>query len=136
MPKIYPTHQCFDDALENLIFIMKRDGRDIVKEGRLLIVHGIIEPEGKEISHAWLERDGKTVIFTGILNGERFMVVGDLDEYYAKAKVKDTTKYTLFEAYAEELRTGHYGPWVERYRAICPDIKNGKGGSSCQNKTW
>ena len=115
---IYPTHECFDDALTNLIHIMQRDGREIVLRGDLLIVHGIIAPDGEDLAHAWLERDGKVVIFSGILKGDKTMFECDLSEYYKESVVKETTKYTLLQAFAEETRTGHYGPWVERYRAL------------------
>lgn len=118
---IYPTHECFDDALENLIYIMKKEGTGIVKRGGLLIVHGIISPDGKDIAHAWLEREGKIVYFSGIYSGKKVLVSCALDEYYKNSVVKETTKYTLFQAYAEEIRTGHYGPWVERYKALCND---------------
>ncbi len=120
---IYPTHTAFDDALEIIIWLMQHGGREDVKSGRLLIVHAIICPYGLDISQAWIERDGKIVIFTGILRGEKVMINVDRDEYYINSKVRDVTRYTLFEAYAEELRTGHYGPWLEKYRVLCNDIK-------------
>lgn len=117
---VLPTHECFDDAISNLIWIMEQDGREVAMRGHLLIVHAIICPDGEDIAHAWLERDGKIVIFSGIIEGEKVLVQCDLAEYYEQSIVKESTKYTLFEAYAEEVRHGHYGPWVPRYRALLP----------------
>ena len=123
---IYPTHTCFDDALENLIFLMKRDGRDAVLRGELQIVHAIIAPEDEDIGHAWVE-NSTSIWFTGILKGERLMVEVDRDEYLQNVKWKLIRKYTLWDAYAEEKRTGHYGPWDPRIIALCADTVTSKG---------
>jgi len=134
MVDILPTHSCFDDALANLIYLMKREGIAPIRTGRLLIVHGIIAPYGEDIAHAWLERDGKTVIFSGVIEGQRAMIEAELQSYYADSHVKESTKYTLFEAYAAELKSGHFGPWVEKYRQLCPDVQkevaNGRDGTT------
>jgi hypothetical protein len=122
---IYPTFSCFDDAISNLVYLMKRDGGEPVRKGDVLIVHGIICPDGKDLSHGWLEYDGN-VIVSGMLHGEKVMITADRSEYYEQSVVKDTTKYTLFEAYREEKRHGHFGPWVERYRALCRDAHEEK----------
>jgi hypothetical protein len=113
---LHPTHTCFDDAVENLIYLMERDGRHIVKDAR--IVHAVIAPDGEEMSHAWLEYRGE-VYFTAVKDGRRVLVVAGIAEYEAKSKIKHVTKYTLWEAYEEEKRTGHYGPWDPQYRALC-----------------
>lgn len=113
---IYPTHTCFDDAIANLIRLMKQHGREQVRAGEILIVHAIIAPEGVDMAHAWLERGGKTVIFSGFYEGDEIMAEADRDEYYAGAKIQYVVKYTLFEAYDAEQRAGHYGPWDDRIR--------------------
>jgi hypothetical protein len=114
---VYPTHQCFDDVTEIVALVLV--------EGTLTsdvaIVHGIIAPDGVDISHAWVERGKSSVVFAGIVNGEKCLVECDLDEYYQQSIVKDKTAYTIEDAIAEEIRCGHGGPWVGRYRALCKE---------------
>lgn len=119
---LYPTHTCFDDAIENLIWLMRERGREGVKRGEILITHAIIAPDGEDLAHAWIE-DDKSVWFSGLLNGQKVTVEADRREYFMNSKCSFFIRYTLFEAYAEEKRTGHYGPWHERIRALCPHVK-------------
>lgn len=125
MSAILPTRTCFDDSVENLVFYIERE-RPLLTNGDLLICHGVIEPEGKEIVHAWLELRGKRVIDSGILNGKKITYEADLASFYSEAKVKDVTKYKPMEAYAAEFRCKHFGPWEQKYRQRCPDIQNKK----------
>lgn len=124
---IYPTHSCFDDCNENLIKLMKyeENARDLIRTGAVLVVHGIIAPYGYDMAHGWLELKGQSVIFTGIFQGDRVMITAELASWYAESKIKLTKKYTIFEARLEELRTGHFGPWVPEIRRLCPDVAKG-----------
>lgn len=119
---IYPTTTCFDDSLENLTLLIQENPSRLT-DGSLLIVHGIINPDGKEIAHAWIELDGKTVVDSGILDGEKITYSVSLEEYYRQAKITDTTKYMPVDAAGIENRTGMFGPWEERYRRLCPDLQ-------------
>ncbi len=133
---LHPTHTCFDDALTNLIFIMKRYGTKPVRTGEVIIVHAIIAPDGEDIGHAWIETP-TSVFFTSIMKGERVLVEANKIEYLARSNWKYVRKYTLFEAYAEELRSGHYGPWDAKIRELCPDIRSSstkKEGSASLEK--
>jgi len=118
---IYPTRTCFDDTCANLIILVEEDGLRLTN-GTLLIVHGIIAPEGKNLCHAWIELDEKLVVDSGIFRGERIMFIADLKEFYAGANVKEVTKYTPVDAAGIETRTGQKGPWEEKYRALCGDV--------------
>jgi hypothetical protein len=40
-------------------------------------------------------------------------------EYYAEGRVEKVTRYTPREALRENIRTGHFGPWEDEYRALC-----------------
>lgn len=124
---IHPTHSAFDDAIELLIWIMEKkpEGRAQVGSGDIRIVHAIFAPEGVKLNHAWLER-GESVIFMGLIDGEKVVVTADRTEYYSKSHVTKTVRYTIFEAYAEEKKTGHYGPWDPEIRTLCGDVKAGK----------
>ena len=112
---IYPTNECFDDAIANLIHMMERGRRFDVASGLIKIVHAIIEPHGEKLSHAWLE-DLDLVFFSGFIDGEKCLVECAREEYYEQSKISHVVRYTLFEAYAEEKKHGHYGPWDEKIR--------------------
>ena len=124
MAIIYPTHTCFDDAVQIMADLV-RENRETLNSNRFVIVHAIVAPEGKESSHAWVEDTEKNlVIFMGLLNGDRMSFSVDLGEYYLKMNVRDFTKYTIAECIAEEKKTGQersYGPWKEKYRELCGD---------------
>lgn len=119
MTFIYPTHTCFDDALDLLTEAIKMNP-GAAHTDELKLVHGIcVAPDGKEYAHAWVESLGKTVWFIGILDGKYQQFAADLKEYYAETRVVETTKYTPLEAWAENYRHANYGPWVERYKGLC-----------------
>lgn len=113
---IYPTHKCFDDALDFLEGLYKEKNPMLY---RMRLVHGIcLHPDdGHEYAHAWVEQDEEFVIFAGIYRGENQYFAAAREEYYADAKVQETTKYTLLEALCENHKAGHYGPWIERISA-------------------
>lgn len=115
---IYPTHKCFDDALDFLEELARQKNPALY---RMRLVHGIcLHPDdGHEYAHAWVEQDGTCVIFSGILNGKFGYFAASIEEYYPDAKVQETTKYTPFEAWRENHRTNHYGPWIEKYQRLC-----------------
>jgi len=114
---IYPTHQCFDDSVENLMHLIEEDGLRMTN-GTLLIVHGIISPDGKDIAHAWLELDGKVVVDSGILKGQKITYRADLESFYRESKARDVTKYMPVNAAGLEMKLG-FGPWEDRYKKLC-----------------
>jgi len=111
---IYPTYECFNDALEFLL----------LHSGRLMLVHGIClyPDDGHKYAHAWVEQDGRFVIFAGIHLGKHKYFAALRAEYYTDAKVQEATKYTPREAAMENLRSGHYGPWLEKYKRLCREV--------------
>lgn len=116
---IRPTHHCFDDALD-FIEELAKQRNPMVQGDRLKVVHAIcLAPDGHEYAHAWVEQDAKYVIFAGIMEGEKEWFAAEVGEYYAEHKVQETTKYTPKEALAENWKHETYGPWVERYKALC-----------------
>lgn len=115
---IYPTHTCFDDALELMAMLNSPE-----LQPKLTVVHALCQaPDGGVYAHAWLERDGIGAIFGGIFKGEKVYVEAPLEEYRAGLKIQDETRYTVSEAIRENRRTNHLGPWVERYRQACADV--------------
>lgn len=120
-PHIYPTHHCFDDALDFIIEVLKANpqDRDALLE-RLFLVHGLCQaPDGHPYAHAWVEDSRKTAcIFRGIVDGETHYFAAAKDEYYADAKVLEVTQYSVQEALEQNRRHGTFGPWEPRYIAL------------------
>lgn len=119
-PDIRPTGKCFDDSLGILVDIVSQ-AKDIRTLIDYRLVHGICLDSltDKPIAHAWIER-GAWAIFTGLNErDERVVMVGAATDYRRELRVQDAMTYTVEEAWAENRRTGHYGPWIDRYRALC-----------------
>jgi hypothetical protein len=117
MSTIAPTHTCFDDVLEYLEQLATA-GAPARVIARFVVVHAIcLAPDDQQYVHAWLECDG-LVTQAGILNGERIYYTVPLEVLRDRVRVVEQTRYSVQQAMLENLRTGHYGPWVERYRAL------------------
>jgi hypothetical protein len=116
--QIMPTHLCFDDAIEYLEQLA-RAGTEVDAILAHVLVHGVCRaPDGEAFVHAWIELAGD-VIQCGIIDGERVYFEMSRAEFCKMLPIVDETRYTVREAYEENRRTGHYGPWVERYRELC-----------------
>ncbi len=122
---IYPTHACFDDALEFLELELNRGVALEELEREYIVVHGIcVGDAGESYVHAWVEL-GPHVWQGGLVDvdgkRERCFFAGVREDFYAEYRVRKSTRYTVLEALAENGRTGHYGPWAEEYRALVAD---------------
>lgn len=112
-----PTHTCFDDVLEYLEELALR-GVPPREIARYVIVHAIcVAPDGVLFAHGWLECNGQ-VIQGGILDGQRVFYAIPLADFRSLFQVAEQTRYTAMQAIAENMRTGHFGPWVEQYREL------------------
>lgn len=117
---IFPTHKCFDDALDLLCEILKRHP-DAAETDEFRLVHAIVAPGGEEFAHAWVETDhGRGVaLWFGIKEGKRQMFAVRVDEYRRDFKVVEALTYTPREAWEQNAKHGYYGPWTERHLALC-----------------
>lgn len=121
--EIYPTHTCFDDALD---LISDWVLSDHAEHYHLRLIHGICKmPDGRPYAHAWVERNG-TCFFIGIVDGERCIVKATKDEFYTVYLVQETTAYTVLQALDENRKSNHYGPWKPEYRSLCKKNFNGR----------
>jgi len=111
---LLPTKTCFDDCMEWLEAEAKR-GEPL--DGWLLC-HGLMDHDGQEYSHAWLERGDKAFDFH-LLGTAKVMSQWKLEDYLDEHKPRGVTRYTPIAAVEENLRTGHFGPWKEEYRKWC-----------------
>jgi len=126
---IYPTHTCFDDALE-LIHSLLQSAADkgINAESDLLLVHAICTGPHGPYAHAWVEDSSECrSYFVGILNGERIVLAAHTSDYEQSLNVTESTKYGWSEAFALNRKHETYGPWKPEYQALC---KND------DHKTW
>lgn len=120
---IRPTHHCFDDALE-LINDLLLERPDRAHDPALGLVHGIAVGNGQGVdvghryAHAWVE-DGDLCWDSGLLNGQRIYFPVTRDKFYASRGIVQTTRYSIEQAWLENVRSGHYGPWQPEYRALC-----------------
>jgi hypothetical protein len=118
---IEPTHDCFTDALEYLEGIAQREPVHFLLQHRL--VHGVClmpEVDNKPFAHAWVEH-GDDAIGAGICNGHRVYYVTRRRDYYRHFRPQMMTKYTVIQAWQENKRTYHYGPWEDYYRRMITD---------------
>jgi hypothetical protein len=128
---IRPTHQCFDDALD-FFEAFRLDNAAVRAEvlRTMRVAHGICAtPTGDKYAHAWVEervRDDpdratwpERVVWQGMLceAGRAFYAV-EHDWFYEAYAVRERTLYTLAECARHNVRSGHYGPWIARYRAL------------------
>jgi hypothetical protein len=117
---ILPTHTCFDDAIEIMEAIVKVDP-SICFGNDLLLVHAVgLKADGKRFSHAWLEMDGMA-IFRGIVDGKRMELSAPRRQYYHSLKLQQLTRYNCRQVRDENIKSGHFGPWIEPYISLCRD---------------
>jgi hypothetical protein len=119
--KIFPTHTCFNDAFDYMSQRFKQDRRSAKK---LILVHAIcLAPEGPQkdqpFAHAWVE-EGDGAYQDGFLEtGERITYQLTVEQLREWLRPQKQTRYTIPEVLVENERSGHFGPWVEEYRALC-----------------
>lgn len=129
---IEPTGKCFDDALSFLELFRLDDPairEDIMRTVR--IAHGICAvPAGVAFAHAWVEervindpdrpRWPARVVWQGMRHQSGLPAYFAVDaEWFMQAYgVRERTLYTPRECAMWNLRTGHYGPWIARYRLL------------------
>jgi hypothetical protein len=72
------------------------------------------------MAHAWLEDDrDQTVLFSGIIAGDKRLLLAQRQEYYANMQPEEVTRYTYQQAFVQNRLSGHYGPWKPAYQALC-----------------
>lgn len=115
---IEPTHTCFDDALDYFELLLRAGTARELILGHVVVHAVCCAPDGEHYVHAWVELADE-VIQCGIVAGERVYYSMSRAELGTAIPIVEETRYTVREAYEENCRTGHYGPWVERYRELC-----------------
>jgi len=117
---IYPTHACFDDALDLIVANVKVEPSSFLT---LRIIHAICNVGGKPFAHAWVEEKGEA-FFYGLCNGKRMLFVVNRKEWRDSLEISDITEYTVQEAEYWSVKYTSYGPWKPEYRVLCL----GRGG--------
>lgn len=115
-----PTHTCFDDALD---FVGRCLKVNRARGLEMIIVHGILlSPAGptrdEPFAHAWVEYNGE-VWQDAFLGDQRVSYAVARAEFEKTFRPQKETRYTVAEASRENERSGHYGPWLPEYEALC-----------------
>lgn len=137
MTVIQPTHSCFDDAMDFFEVFDLSDGGVVTEMLRTLrLVHGVcVSSEGIAYAHAWVEehvsaeperKDWPTyVVWQGMVHeGRRGYFAVARQWFYGAYKVKSQTSYTMHQFAELNAKTGHYGPWRQKYREL---VEAGRG---------
>jgi hypothetical protein len=112
---IYPTHHCFDDALDYIDVLVKQDD-SVLKSSDYYVVHGMCRmPDGRPYVHAWVEH-GDEAIGCGLVEGQKVYYVSSRSDFYKHFGTTEMNKYTIIEAARHNIRTGNYGPWEQHYK--------------------
>lgn len=132
--KIYPTHTCFDDALDFIDALISGADTNILFPSNqnkfvfhlcdVWLVHGLILWSGKRFSHAWV-KSADLIIQAGFFDMKASSI--RFKSYFALPKEsfieefnpEDMTEYSIPDAIRMNYRYGHYGPWEEKYLSHC-----------------
>lgn len=121
-----PTHTCFDDAWEFLESLGRK-----VWSGRYVMVHAIVEQVdvvATPQAHAWIfDQEENVVIERFLVEGVPVFIRQTQSEHATHLRVLDERWYSVREALEENYRTGHYGPWEEKFRQYCGNYKKKEG---------
>lgn len=117
---IFPTHTCFDDALDYIVAQLKiHPGM----EHTLTLVHGIAigtcgPHAGEAYAHGWVEQDGYCVE-AGVFRDEKVWYAVKRSQYYRARKIQKSTRYSVEEAWRLNEKHLTYGPWEREYIELC-----------------
>lgn len=103
-----PEGNCYEAALE----LFLRFNTDLPTGPKL--VHGRVHGQGRlkgiSFGHAWVEVGD--VVFDYSNGGKLIM---RRDHYYQMGKIEEVEKYTFSQLFEHIERTGHMGPWDQRF---------------------
>lgn len=119
---LYPTKQCFTDAMEWMEWVAKDSMEKQEGFPDMQLVHAICTGNynGMEYAHAWVEDNClKVVVSSGMLKGEKVYYYVDREKWYELHQVKEKTIYDFRQIALRNLATGHFGPWEEKYQKLC-----------------
>jgi hypothetical protein len=79
------------------------------------LAHGVVTGtgnglEGKQFGHAWLEND--FLVYDA--ENKKLFLKG---AYYKAGQIQEVCRYDKVEAARLMTRTGHFGPWEDRFSA-------------------
>jgi hypothetical protein len=121
---LYPTHDCFTDALEFLELAAARANRgQPVDMESFRLVHAVCTaPDGRLYAHAWIEERGELVWQAALYQGERVFFTADKARHYKVMNIHELVVYTPHEVAEENDRTGTLGPWKQSVIDCCNDM--------------
>lgn len=120
MSTVYPTHTCFDDAIDIMVEFAQSHPAAITME-RITLVHAICQmDDGQDFSHAWVEsKHLGRAYFKGLQNGRKELFECDAKSYRKDLKAREITEYDYSAMVKENYRHATYGPWEKKYIDLC-----------------
>jgi hypothetical protein len=135
MPSLYPTHHCFDDALDFVQDLVRKGARPEWLIDTCTIVHAICripdgagfdpdDVDGRLFSHAWVELDGH-VFQAGLRNlgddpvKQRVWYATTPEAQLERLRPTRVWRYTLKEAWEHNERHMTFGPWEPELIELC-----------------
>lgn len=113
--QLRPTHRCFDDALDLL------EDRVRERDLRCLLVHGICLIPGTDtrFAHAWVEEPDGCIVQAFLLRERRAYIRFTASDFNQIYRPQECTRYSVHAAWRMNELYKTYGPWEERYLALC-----------------
>lgn len=117
---LYPTHTCFDDAIEIIEFFCKSNPA-LIKMESISLIHAVIHPPKYDIhAHAWIEWHFRNAIFQkNVYQGEKIITEFHRDTYWQNSRVLIYRKYSMKDVARLNKESGTYGPWDEVFKKYC-----------------
>jgi hypothetical protein len=125
--RLAPTNECFADAMEFLEYqaqafvVGQRLYGALARKhlARFKLVHAIcVAPSGNHWAHGWVEENDGTVWTAQLLEGKRVYCEANKRDFYTHLRVLHTRVYSCEEALQENMRTGHLGPWDQKFYGL------------------
>ncbi len=119
--KLYPTKTCFDDAIDFLNLLYKKQPWYVEKMNKQWrVVHG--RADDGEFSHCWLTKGNSCFDFK-LFKSEKIMVEYTREEFEKIYRPRKQIPYTVRDCCHLEKRVyGYAGPWDPEIRNLCPDV--------------
>jgi hypothetical protein len=117
--RFFTTVQCYDDAMDFIEGVEKHHKMQNMSTKHWRLVHGILQAEGKQYGHAWIERNN-TVYESRLLSGQRVYSITDKTKWRAWWQPEYVREYTISEAKTAMKNSpmGNAGPWDVRILTV------------------
>lgn len=128
------TGECFDDAMEIIVWTIKRHGYDWTRDNVQLVHALCVAPTGIKYAHAWIEMEGM-VYQLAKFSGRSGRVISRMPKADALLLFKPA-EYTAYSVTEAASFGENSGPWVSPYTEhTADDISGPLGMTMCVGLT-